>query len=142
MRPAGCFNHPAAVDALRQAGAARGRGPAQGKATLLFTIEKGRDGGGNKVRVTFSAPPIEGCRALYLVGWFDEWKESAFPMTRIEDGGWELTLELDRGCEYLYRFRTEDGTWLSDPSMPSGAGRFGLNTSFYLSESVGDRDTP
>jgi 1,4-alpha-glucan branching enzyme len=107
----------------------------------LFAVEKGGAGGGDKVRVTFSAPPIKGCRSLYLVGWFDEWKESAFPMTHCEDGGWVLTLELDRGCEYLYRFRTEDGTWLRDPSMPGGATRLGLNTSFYLSEIATDRDT-
>jgi 1,4-alpha-glucan branching enzyme len=106
----------------------------QGKAKGLFAIDDAQGGGGDKVRVTFWTPPIEGCKSLYLVGWFDEWKESAFPMEPREDGGWELTLELDRGCEYLYRFRTEDGIWLRDPSTPPGAALFGLNTSFYLSE--------
>jgi 1,4-alpha-glucan branching enzyme len=108
----------------------------QGKAEGLFAIDDGQSGGGDKVRVAFSAPPIEGCKSLYLVGWFDEWKESAFLMEPREDGGWELTLELDRGCEYLYRFRTEDGIWLRDPSTPAGSAYFGLNTSFYLSEAA------
>ena len=86
-------------------------------------------------------PPIDGCGALFLVGWFDEWNESAYLMQPGEDGGWELTLELDPGCEYLYRFRTGDGIWLRDPSMPAASGLFGLNTSFYLSENDNRRGT-
>ena len=120
--------------------ASRRAGPSsmQGKAKGLFAIDNGQRSGGDKVRVTFSAPPIEGCESLYLVGWFDEWKESTFLMEPREGGGWELTLELDRGCEYLYRFRTEDGVWLRDPSTPPGSTLFGLNTSFYLSEAGRD----
>jgi len=119
-----------------QAGAARGWASTQAKVEVLFAIQDERDGGGDKVRVRFSAPAIEGCESLYLVGWFDEWKETVLPMEPAEGGGWEITLELDRGCEYLYRFRTGDGTWLRDPSTPAGSAMFGLNTSFYLSEAA------
>jgi 1,4-alpha-glucan branching enzyme len=101
----------------------------------VFAIENRRNGKADKVRVRFSMPPIDGCRTLYLVGWFDEWNESAYVMQPRADGGWELSLELDPGCEYLYRFRTADGIWLRDPSMPAASALFGLNTSFYLSES-------
>jgi hypothetical protein len=139
MHPAGCFNNRPAQ--ARGGTRIRCRDlSTQEKVEELFTIEDRGNGGGDKVRVTFAAPPIEGCKSLYLVGWFDEWKESAFPMQLHEDGSWELTLELDRGCEYLYRFRTEDGTWLRDPSIPAGSALFGLNTSFYLSEVAEDRD--
>jgi hypothetical protein len=100
----------------------------------VFAIETGRTGSDEKVRVVFSMPPIDGCGGLYLVGWFDEWNESVHRMEPRADGGWELTLELDPGCEYLYRFRTADGIWLRDPSVPAASELFGLNTSFYLSE--------
>jgi hypothetical protein len=100
----------------------------------VFAIEEGRGRKGGKVRVTFSMPPIDGCLALYLVGWFDEWTESAHLMRPRNDGGWELTLELDPGCEYVYRFRTAEGVWLRDPSVPAASELLGLNTSFYLSE--------
>ena len=137
MRPAGCFSKGARVRSHSRASASPGSLSTQDKVEELFAIDGRQNGGGDKVRVTFSSPPIEGCDSLHLVGWFDEWKESAFPMQRREDGGWELTLELDRGCEYLYRFRTEDGVWLRDPSTPAGSALFGLNTSFYL----GDADS-
>jgi 1,4-alpha-glucan branching enzyme len=142
MPPAGCLNNGKAMHSVRAASAARGWASTRAKVKVLFAIEKGHDGSVDKVRVTFSVPAIDGCESLYLVGWFDEWKESTFPMARREDGGWELTLELDRGCDYLYRFRAEDGTWLRDPSMPAGSAAFGLNTSFYLSKAVKDQDTP
>ena len=70
-----------------------------------------------KVRVTFLMPAIEGCGCLYLVGKFDEWnQESVYRMQCVEDGAWSLTLELEPGREYQYRFRTLDGRWLSDPT--------------------------
>ena len=127
------------MHSVRQTSAARGWASTQAKVEVLFAIEAERDAGGDQVRVTFSAPAIEGCNSLFLVGWFDEWKESAFPMKCCPDGSWELTLELDRGCEYLYRFRTDNGTWLRDPSTPAGSALLGLNTSFYLSAAAKDQ---
>ena len=70
-----------------------------------------------KVRVTFLMPTIEDCGCLYLVGKFDEWNhESVYRMQLTEDGAWSLTLELEPGHEYQYRFRTLDGRWLNDPT--------------------------
>ena len=69
-----------------------------------------------KVRVTFAMPAIEGCGCLYLVGRFNEWNESVYCMQCADDGTWSLTLELEPGCEYQYRFRTLDGTWLNGPT--------------------------
>ena len=69
-----------------------------------------------KVQVTFMMPAIEGCGCLYLVGKFNEWNESVYRMQCADDGTWSLTLELEPGHEYQYRFRTLDGTWLSDPT--------------------------
>lgn len=68
-----------------------------------------------RVRVPFTAPAIEGCDCLYLVGDFDAWNESAHPMQRAEDGTWFLALELEPDRQYEYRYRTSDGVWHSDP---------------------------
>lgn len=86
-----------------------------------------------RVRVTFLAPSIDGCERLYLVGWFSEWDESVYPMEPSSDGGWSVTLELEEGCTYQYRFRTLDGRWVNDLSGPPAPTRFGLNTSFIVS---------
>ena len=99
----------------------------------MITIHRNTKRENGKVRVTFSMPAIDGCDFLYLVGWFDEWIESVYCMERSAAGNWSLTLELEPGCEYQYRFRTADGSWLNDPYAPAASDHFGLNTSFVIS---------
>ena len=82
----------------------------------MVTIHKITEKKNGKVRVTFAMPRIEGCGCLYLVGKFEEWNESVYCMQCEDDGTWSLTLELEPGHEYQYRFRTLDGRWLSDPT--------------------------
>ncbi len=68
-----------------------------------------------KMRVQFIMPAIDDCDCLYLVGKFDEWPESVYRMERTEDGTWSLVLELEPGCKYQYRYRTDKGIWYTDP---------------------------
>jgi 1,4-alpha-glucan branching enzyme len=82
----------------------------------MVTVHKITERKHDNVRVTFIMPAIEGCGCLYLVGKFDEWNESVYRMQCVDDGTWSLTLELEPGHEYQYRFRTLDGRWLSDPT--------------------------
>jgi hypothetical protein len=101
----------------------------------MITIHKNMVSQNGKVWVTFSIPAVNGCDCLYLVGWFKESDESVFLMNHMADDGWSLMLELETGCEYQYRFRTLDGTWLSDPDCLAAPGEFGPNTSFFISGS-------
>lgn len=83
----------------------------------MVTVHKITQRMHGKIRVTFLVPAMEGCGCLYLVGKFDEWNhESVYRMQCAEDGTWSLTLELEPGRDYQYRFRTLDGRWLSDPT--------------------------
>ncbi len=81
----------------------------------MITVQESAQGENGRVRVTFSMPTVVCGNRLYLVGWFGEWDESVYRMERTADGDWSLTLELEFGSEYHYRFRTEDGQWLEDP---------------------------
>lgn len=94
----------------------------------MITIQKSTKGKDSKVRVTFKFPAMSDCRCLYLVGNFCEWGESVYRMQQADDGTWSLTLELEPGREFRYRFRTDDGTWLNDPSAPPIFHPFGSNT--------------
>ena len=82
----------------------------------MVTVHKITERKHGKVRVTFMMPAIEGCGCLYLVGKFDKWNERVYRMQCTDDDTWSLTLELEPGHEYQYRFRTLDGRWLSDPT--------------------------
>lgn len=37
-------------------------------------------------------------------------------MQRADDGAWSLTLELEPGRDYQYRYRTDTGVWHTDPT--------------------------
>ncbi len=102
----------------------------------MITIHKSTQSENGKVRVTFSMPANACSNCLYLVGWFEEWDESVYRMQRTADGSWSLTLELEAGCEYHYRFRTADGSWLDDPSVPATFPQFGLNKSFVANREI------
>ena len=68
------------------------------------------------VRVTFAMPALEGCDRLCLVGDFNDWNATAHPMQRNDDGSWSLTLELEPGREYQFRYCAGDGAWHNDPA--------------------------
>ena len=95
----------------------------------MVTIQKSTIRKDSKVRLTFTMPAIDGCSCLYLVGKFDEWNESVYRLQRTDYGTWSLTLELEPGREFQYRFRTNDGTWLNDPSAPHALHPFGSESS-------------
>ena len=96
----------------------------------MITIDKSINGENSKARITFSMPASSCNDCLYLVGWFEETEESVYRMERKADGSWSLTLELDRGCTYQYRFRTADGRWLDDASVRVASAQLGLGSSF------------
>ena len=95
----------------------------------MVTIQKISKRKGSKVHVTFAMPAIDGCSCLYLVGRFSEWNESVYRMQRTDKGTWSVTLELEPGREFQYRFRTNDGTWLNDPTTPYALHPFGSEKS-------------
>ena len=69
---------------------------------------------GGKVTVTFSMPPLEGVTDLFLVGSFNDWSDAGTPLVAGADGGWSVTLTLEAGWAYQYRFKDQDGGWHND----------------------------
>ena len=52
----------------------------------------------------------------YLAGEFNEWSETALPMTKQADGEWTASIALKTGS-YQYKFIV-DGQWTPDPKNP------------------------
>jgi len=102
----------------------------------MVTIQKNTKRTDSKVRVTFTMPTIDGCSCMYLVGRFNEWNESVYRMQRANDSMWALTLELESGREFEYCFRTNDGTWLNDPSAPHACHPFGSEISLVCTSAA------
>ena len=64
-------------------------------------------------RVTFILPNSTWADTIYLVGDFNEWNYSSHPFQRGEEGTWTLTLDLEIGRCYQFRY-LRDGEWISD----------------------------
>ncbi len=66
-----------------------------------------------KTRVTFSLPSAIWADTIFLVGDFNNWDERATPLRQTETG-WMVTLELDAGHSFQYRYLYNGNDWHND----------------------------
>jgi 1,4-alpha-glucan branching enzyme len=50
-----------------------------------------------------------------LVGDFNDWDQSATPMTRSSDGSWTVSLPIEPG-RHVYAFVLDGTRWMPDPT--------------------------
>lgn len=68
-----------------------------------------------KVLVTFELPASFWATQVHLVGDFNDWDQASHPLTqRRTDEVWEITLELDAGREYQFRYLMDGREWCND----------------------------
>jgi 1,4-alpha-glucan branching enzyme len=68
----------------------------------------------NITKVTFVLQPeVEG-DSVYLAGEFNDWQTSQ-PMRRQKDGSWRITVGLEPGGEYQFRYLVDGERWFNDP---------------------------
>ncbi len=67
-------------------------------------------------KVTFKLEKTEANNAkeIYLIGDFNNW-ELVTPMTPLKDGSFSITLELEQGKEYQFKYLLDKKNWLNDP---------------------------
>lgn len=73
-----------------------------------------RAGSGATVQVTFEIPPADGTRVAAVCGDFNDWSETANPLTRLEDGRFRTTLELPAGRRWRFRYLLDGCRWEND----------------------------
>ena len=67
-------------------------------------------------RVTFKLPKeaVNSARKVNLVGEFNNWNTLATPMKRQKNGAFSISLDLERGKEYQFRYLIDEETWEND----------------------------
>lgn len=67
-------------------------------------------------KVTFNIPQeaAEDATAVHVVGEFNNWDVYATPMKRLKDGSFTVTVDLDRGAEYQFRYLIDETIWEND----------------------------
>lgn len=66
-----------------------------------------------KVKVTFAMPAALWADSIYVVGDFNGWDERATPLRQTESG-WMVSLELESGRAYQYRYLLNGTEWHND----------------------------
>lgn len=75
-------------------------------------LKKSYSKSGRSCRVTFKLP-TEAEQAA-LLGEFNAWNPEANPMKRRKDGTFSVTVSLDAGQEYRFRYLIDGKEWTND----------------------------
>ena len=95
-----------------------------------------------RVLVTFSLPAAIWADVIYVVGDFNDWSETANPM-RLTDAGWIVTLELEAGRSYQYRYLMNGSEWHNDWQADSYAPNgYGGDNSVVNAPDFGESENP
>jgi 1,4-alpha-glucan branching enzyme len=71
-------------------------------------------GAKGKARVTFTVDPQVGARAAAVCGEWNDWSAGADVMHRDAEGGFSLTVGLDAGRAYRFRYLLDGQRWDND----------------------------
>jgi hypothetical protein len=101
---------------------AGGPGPGTVEAEVIkFRAAKG------KARVTFTVDPQVGAQAAAVCGEWNDWSADADVMHRDAEGGFSLTVDLDAGRAYRFRYLLDgqrwDNDWAADAYVANDFGR-------------------
>lgn len=67
-----------------------------------------------KVRFAVPKEAHKPCKKVNLVGEFNNWNASSTPMTEQKDGTFTVTLDLQTGKEYQFRYLIDGTNWEND----------------------------
>ena len=76
-------------------------------------MNKSRKGKG-KASVTFTLDPGVGAQAAAVCGEWNDWSAGADVMRRDAEGGFSLTVDLDAGRAYRFRYLLDGERWEND----------------------------
>jgi len=81
---------------------------------------------GRVCRVTFRLPPEVNAKKATLCGEFNDWDEKSHPMKKMKNGGFSLTVSLETGRQYRYRYLLDgqrwENDWSADAYLPNAMG--------------------
>ncbi len=79
-----------------------------------------------KVKFSLSGDQYKSNSSILLVGDFNNWQIGETPMKKAKTGVWSVSLDLETGKEYQFRYLIDGTTWENDSEadkyVPSGLG--------------------
>lgn len=79
-----------------------------------------------KVKFSLSGDQYTSAASILLVGDFNNWQLGETSLKKAKTGVWSVSLELETGKEYQFRYLIDGTKWENDPEsdkfVPSGLG--------------------
>jgi len=79
-----------------------------------------------KVKFSLSGDQYKSASSILLMGDFNNWQMGETPLKISKTGIWSVSLELETGKEYQFRYLIDGTIWVndseSDKYVPSGLG--------------------
>ncbi|MFW5708487.1 MAG: isoamylase early set domain-containing protein [Bacteroidota bacterium] len=69
----------------------------------------------SKVTFKVEKEAANGAERIQLAGDFNNWNPEEGTMKGLKDGSFTLTLDLDNGREYQFRYFADGQTWFNEP---------------------------
>lgn len=69
---------------------------------------------GKSCRVTFKLPAEVNAETVHLCGEFNAWSHTSHPMKQLKDGSFSLTVSLEPGQSYRFRYLLDGQRWEND----------------------------
>ena len=82
-------------------------------------LKKNYSKSGKICRVTFKYNNSETSEKAALVGDFNNWSLQESPMKKLKDGSFSVTLSLQAGNSYQFRYLLDGNTWVNDTEADS-----------------------
>jgi 1,4-alpha-glucan branching enzyme len=67
-----------------------------------------------KVTFEVSKEAAQGAKSVHLVGDFNEWNKTSHPMKPLKSGAYTITVDLQGGLEYQFRYLIDGDRWEND----------------------------
>ncbi len=77
-------------------------------------LSKAYSADGRSCAVTFELPADVQAQSACLCGAFNDWDQMSHPMTRNEGGSFAVTLRLETGRAYRFRYLLDETRWEND----------------------------
>ncbi|MEN8137788.1 MAG: isoamylase early set domain-containing protein [Bacteroidota bacterium] len=72
-----------------------------------------------KVTFSLSKDEVNNAATVNLVGEFNEWNESKTPLKKFKNGNFKVTVDLEKGKNYQFKYLIDGETWINDSSADS-----------------------
>jgi len=70
----------------------------------------------NLCKVTFNLPKqaVKNAKTVHLVGEFNNWDIYATPLKKMQNGSFQVSLQLETGRSYQFRYLIDEKAWEND----------------------------